>query len=308
MGINENQGAEPSTVTNLDEATLRQIVEKKVTCPFVGSAVATRRLPVRNTADNPFASIEDVRTLGNTGKGSDLGEVLALFASGNQTFMRGPSGQLDRRTPEGLFSLGFPGSKGAHPGHSGILLEDPNAPDSGQFSESNFDRLADRAKEGYITRSAVASFIAENLHRDPNSKVFGVAVAGALARDLGHFVERVGPDLLAMLRGSEDRSDAHRDLEQKLTNLTGEDNLVGSGGEFGLLFAFLANRPGAKEINGEPALSLEDLRLMFVDKRLPDGWDTWKKTRADWLTHSTALMLSAGKAYLEQAKAKGAAV
>src|SRR5262245_37283673 len=101
-----------------DERAL--VVEKKATCPFIGSAIAQGKLAVRNDAQDPLASIEDVRKLGNTG-GGDLGDVLARFASGNHALMRGNSGKLDKRVPSGLFSLEFPGSQGSHPGHSGIL-------------------------------------------------------------------------------------------------------------------------------------------------------------------------------------------
>jgi hypothetical protein len=37
---------------------------------------------------------------------------------------------------------------------------------------------------------------------------------------------------------------------------------------------------------------------MFVHKRLPEGWETWRKTRADWITNTIALIVSGGKAYL----------
>ena len=37
---------------------------------------------------------------------------------------------------------------------------------------------------------------------------------------------------------------------------------------------------------------------MFVHNRFPGGWDRSKMTRSDWLTHTIALMVSAGKAYL----------
>ena len=286
-----------------DPTTLRQVVEKRVTCPFVGSAVATQRLHVAIGADNLLAKIDDVRDLGNTG-GGDLGDVLALFASGNHASMIGPSGPLDQKAPVGWFSLEFPGSQGSHPGHSGILEGKPDEPASGRFSESAFQRLASRAKEGFVTRSDVAEFIAENLHRDENSKVFGTVVWRDLARDLGHLVHSVGANLLALVDSGDQA--AHRDLEEKFTKLTGEDNLVGSCGEFGLLFAFFANKPGAKHIGGEPALLLEDLRLMFFEKRLPEGWDSWRKTRHDWLINSTALMISAGHAYLAQSGTQGA--
>jgi hypothetical protein len=88
---------------------LNLIVEKKVTCPFIATAVATGDLPIRGEASNPVAGIEDVRRLGNTG-GGDLGDLLVLFAAGNHAFMRGPDGQLDQKAPDGLFSLEFPGS------------------------------------------------------------------------------------------------------------------------------------------------------------------------------------------------------
>jgi hypothetical protein len=36
---------------------------------------------------------------------------------------------------------------------------------------------------------------------------------------------------------------------------------------------------------------------MFVDKHLPDGWETWKKSRIDWVRNTTGLLISAGKEY-----------
>jgi hypothetical protein len=273
------------------------LVERKAACPFIGSAVAQGELPVRNDAKNPLASIDDVRRLGNTG-GGDLGDLLALFASGNHAFMRGDSGKLDQSVPSGLFSLEFPGSQGSHPGHSGILQGDPQIPGSGRLSEADFARLTSRAKEGWIKRSDVGRFIAENLLKDPKSRVFGKKTAALLASDLFEFVETTGSALLSKLFSShEDAKTTHRDIEEKLTKLTGEDNLVGSAGEFGLLLAFLVNKPGAREVEGEPALAVQDLKSMFVDKRLPDGWNTWKKLRIDWVRNTTALLITAGREY-----------
>jgi len=148
-----------------------------------------------------------------------------------------------------------------------------------------------------IKRSDVAKFIAENLHRDPNSKVFRASVVALLGHDLRQVVATAGASLLEMLHASHDKSSGRR-VEEKLTKLMGEDNLIGSSGEFGLLFAFLANRPGAKEVEGEPVLFLEDVRSMFLDKRFPEGWKTWRKTRADWIKDTTALIVSSAKAYL----------
>lgn len=280
----------------LGPEALSKIAQTKATCPFVGAAVATGKLRVRNDATNPLAGIEDVRRLGNSG-GGNLGEVLAVFATGNHAFMLGPTGQLDQKTPDGMFSLEFPGSQGSHPGHSCILEGNPAQLESGRFSAADFQRLASLAVDGLIKRSDVGKFIAENLHRDPKSKVFGASVAGLLARDLGEFVASAGPALLERLRGAQDEA-LHRELDERLTRLTGEDNLVGSSGEYGLLFAFFANRTEAKEIDGEPTLPLKDIESMFVHKRLPEGWETWRKTRADWITNTTALIVSASKAYL----------
>lgn len=288
---------DPNKLVELSDDEKALLVEKKAACPFIGSAVAQGNLPVRNDAKNPVASIEEVRRLGNTGSG-DLGDLLVLFASGNHAFMRGDSGKLDEPVPGGLFSLEFPGSQGSHAGHSGILQGDPKMPDSGRLSEADFARLTSRAKDGWIKRSDVGQFIAENLLRDANSKVFGLKTATLLADDLGEFVESVGSALMTKLFSHDDEADtAHRDIEEKLTKLTGEDNLVGSAGEFGLLFAFLANRPGAREVDGEPAVAIQDLEDMFVNKRLPDGWETWKKSRRDWVRNTTGLMISAGKRY-----------
>jgi hypothetical protein len=50
-------------------------------------------------------------------------------------------------------------------------------------------------------------------------------------------------------------------------------------------------------IDGEPALSLETVRGMFLRKTFPDGWQSWPKTRAGWVLHTTHLMLSADKEY-----------
>lgn len=287
----------PNKIVELrgDEKAL--LVERKATCPFIGSAVAQGELPVRNTAKDPLASIEDVRRLGNTG-GGDLGDLLVLFASGNHAFMLGDSGKLDKSVPSGLFSLEFPGSQGSHTGHSGILQGDPEIPGSGRLSEADFARLTSRAKDGWIKRSDVGRFIAENLLKDPKSKVFGKNTAALLASDFVEFVETAGSTLMGKLFGSDDDArTTHRDIEEKLTKLLGEDNLVGSAGEFGLLFAFLANKPGAKEVGGEPAVTVRDLKAMFVDKHLPDGWETWKKSRIDWVRNTAGLLISAGKEY-----------
>lgn len=287
----------PNEIVSLNETEKNLIVEKKVTCPFVGSAVAEGHLPVRNEARNPLASIEDVRALGNSG-GGDLGDLLVVFASGNHAVMRGGTGSLDEPAPPNLFSLELPGSQGSHPGHSGILQGDPGTPDSGRFSQADFDRLLSHAKDGVLKRSEVGRFIAENLRRDSKSKVADLNTAELLAGDVAKLVSTAGSALVSKLFGGEKGGGAtHRAVEEKLTRLTGENNLVGSAGEFGLLFAFLANKPGARKVDGEPALDVADVKLMFVEKRLPAGWEAWKKSRVDWVTNTTGLLLAAAREY-----------
>ena len=119
-----------------------------------------------------------------------------------------------------------------------------------------------------------------------------------MARDLAGVVEAISSTLTSKLFGSSSSANDNNGLlEQKLTKLMGENNLVGSSGEFGLLFAFLAHDPDTREIAGETALSLDHVRGMFVQKRLPEGWQTWKKSRVDWVVHTTALLLAADKEY-----------
>lgn len=287
----------PNKIVALSDTEKSAVVERKITCPFVGSAVAQGDLAVRNEANNPLASIEDIRALGNSG-GGDLGDLLVLFAAGNHAFMRGPGGKLDTPAPANLFSLELPGSQGSHPGHSGILQGNPEELDSGRFSEPDFERLLSHAKDGVIRRSEVGRFIAENLMRDPKSKVADLNTAELLAGDVMNLVETAGSALVSKLFVSDKGGGTtHRDVEERLTKLTGENNLVGSAGEFGLLFAFLMNKPGAREVMGEPAVDVDDLKTMFVSKRLPNGWETWKKSRVDWVTNTTGLLLSAAKEY-----------
>lgn len=305
--LGEVAGAAKARPAALSEPQVQQVAVKKATCPFIGAAVATHALPVRNSADKPLASVDDVVALGNSG-GGDLGEVLKIFANGNHAKMPGRSGSFDTPVPAGLFSLDFPGSQGSHPGHSGILQGDPTQLNTGRFSQADFDRLTSRAKNGCVKRSDIAHFIAENLVQDPNSKVFGAKVAGNLVGDLGHVLAQLLPTLSQKLKNlvtGSDEQDEERKLIVALTKNLGENNLVGSAGEFGLLMAFLTNSPKTKKIDGEPAVAVSDLAAMFQQHQFPEGWETWPKTKHDWVLHTNALVFEAGKDY-KKLKAKAA--
>jgi hypothetical protein len=290
-------GTDAYAALSLDEPGRKAIVETKATCPFIGGAITDGALSVRNAVAKPMASVEDIRQLGNAG-GGDLGDLLAVFAAGNHAHMHDRTGVIAETAPLGLFFLDFPGSQGSHAGHSGILQGDPKVRDSGRLSRSDLARLTQRATDGWIKRSDVGHFIAENLIKDPNAHAFGANVAKLLAKDLSEFASTIGPFWKNKLFGSDaETAAAHRDADEKLTKLLGEDHLLGSAGEFGLLFAFFAQRRGAQEIDGEPAISVRDIEWMFVDKHLPSGWETWPKTRVDWVKNTVALAVSAATAY-----------
>ena len=287
----------PEDVLTLEADAREEIVRTRVTCPFLGSLVHQELLRVRGVAGNPLAGIEDVRRLGNEG-GGDLGDLLVFFATGNHAFMRGSSGfALDAPVPAGLFSLELPASQGSHPGHSGILQGDPTVLASGRLSQSDFDRLASFAGNGLLKRSDVGRFIAQNLRKDSNAKVAQATVAELLAHDFAAAAQAVAAKVVSTISAIGKESGAGGDVEQKLTKLLGEDNLVGSSGEFGLLFAFLSNDPATRLLDGEPALSLDHVRGMFIAKELPQGWQSWSKSRADWVLHTTHLLLSAAGEY-----------
>ena len=279
---------------------LDTLVKLKGVCPFIGSAMATGALPIRNSPDKPLASIDDVVKLGNSG-GGDLGKVLALFANGNHALMAGPSGKLDTEVPPGTFSLDLAGSQGSHPGHSGILNGNPLELNAGRMSTEDWGRLESRAKDGFIKRSDLGKFIAENVLRDPSSKVLGprtLLKLGADALAVAGRTPAAAFEALANVFRKNDTHEAGRDALEAVTKLLGEENIAGAAGEFALLFAMLANKPGAKEIDGEPALALEDLKLMFIDKKFPEGWERWPKNASDWAASTAALTLEAGKEYV----------
>lgn len=84
----------------------------------------------------------------------------------------------------------------------------------------------------------------------------------------------------------------HRDPSvEKIVRLTGTNNLVGSSGEFGLLMTML-EVPDV-EIDGDPVVRASDVKAMFVDKQLPEGWDARPKTASRWVQHTMGILLAA---------------
>ncbi len=256
---------------------------------FIGSAVKSGELKVHNSADRPLAAIKDVVDLGDRG-GGDLGsKVLKIFAKGNHHRIPGPSGEFKERTPGDMMSLDLAGSQGAHPGHSGILLGHPKQLDAGRFSKADFERLANLAEKGLISTEAVGKFIAQNLAIDGNSKAL---LDGDLPDDLSDFLDKIGK--LGKRLKAKFFSD--KTLIERLTGLAENDNLIGSAGEFGLLFAFLANRPG-QDNEDDFVIRLEDVEQMMVHHRFPSGWEKWPKKATDWVHATIKIAKSARDAH-----------
>ena len=155
------------------------------------------------------------------------------------------------------------------------------------------------ADNGVIKRSDLGKFIAGNVKADPNAHAPSLKTAVSLAKDVGALAGQVVQTLKNQATGQGNPTE-DRKVFTKLTRVLGEENLVGSAGEFGLMAAFLANSPKTRQVGGEPAYSVEDLTKMFKDKQFPEGWETWKKTSADWAVNTGAIALSAEKTYALQ--------
>jgi len=273
---------EPVTLSREER---NEIAEKMSTCPFVGTAVATGQLSIFNSSEIPLAAIDEIARLGDLG-GGDLGtRVLKLFARGNHSRWVVPTEGVDAFVPNGMFNLHFGGSQGAHTGHSGILLGDPEEIGRGRFDQAQFDRLASYADaNGRLSIDSIGDFIADNLKRDPKAQVLP---AWQLIKDSIRLLNEFKDTVLGG-----DESDKTETFEA-LTKMLGEDNLAGSAGEWGLLFAFLQNSPNSDD--GDIALS--DVEAMFVEKRFPPGWETWKKTALSWIKATLRLTKDASFAY-----------
>ena len=118
-------------------------------------------------------------------------------------------------------------------------MGDPGAVGQGRFDQTAFARLAGHAdKKGHLSIDAVGDFIADNLKRDDNAQVLPpLKLFGALARLLDEFMDVV-------MGGDESEK---TEAIEALTKLLGTDHLVGSAGEWGLLFAFLKNSPNSDD-------------------------------------------------------------
>jgi hypothetical protein len=307
--IDTSQGSQSSSavdfhrILDLAPDVLKKLVDSKITCPFLGSGVSMGELTVRNAAANPLLSREEVRKLGNSG-GGDLGDLLAdIFAYGNHSLMRGLTGQLDTPVPDDdAYSGELPKSQGSHYGDSGVLIKDPKQLASGRTREEaaqRFAKIAACSQKGMLTFADIGKLIAKDVFDDKRALVFQGESFITVAKDVAGLFTKVIPDLLKQLGNKGLAESARRDLVKQLTKILGDNNLLGSSGEFALLFAFLANKEPKLERDGHTAISLEDVRGMFIDKKFPEGWDKWPKYTSDWVLATARIAAAATEQYFK---------
>lgn len=266
----------------LSSAQRDTLVHKGATCPFMRTAVTDKRVRIRGTIDQPLGDTGDVIHLGNAG-GGDLGKVLEFFAHINHNRLNGPGGPTDTPVPDSTFAIWFPGSKGAHPGHSGILMGDPGDPMSGRFSADRLTRLTRDYStlypdgKRYISRDQIGAFIADNVANDPTSRGFDLAGMQALASQLADLAQRAAANDPTL-------------LQDVLHLFVTSDDLVNSSGEFSLLVTRFAD--GADAL-GHPVISTDAVESLFRDGVFPAGWDQHPARAADWVWNTLAIAKAA---------------
>lgn len=308
----------------LTDAQRREMVSKKATCPFVGTALAMKKIAVYGTLADPFAVIAggaSASWLSPAKAGSavaaggpgDLAQGFRIVARGNHA----TSGS-GTRAPEGMFSLDFPNSQGAHAAHSFILMGDPRKRDSGRLNEKNLGRLVGEKSAGghaervgqklVVRRSELGQFVARNVACDPNAVSISrtpFGLVSLLGGDIAEFTRSAGRLAIAKLAGSPSEAEKTKLLEDML-QIAVRNNLVGAAGELGLLMTALEGSPNAVTLpDGERALAASDIEAMFAGKKvdgkydpltrtLPPGWDTTPRTLTQFLLNTLEILRIAG--------------
>lgn len=302
----------------------REMVSKKVTCPFVGTALAMKKLAVYGTLADPFAVIAGgagspafapakAGSAVAAGGAGDLAQGFRIVARGNHS----TSGS-GTRAPEGMFSLDFPNSQGAHAAHSFILMGNPRKRDTGRLNEKNLGRLIGEKSAGghaerlgdklVVRRSELGQFVARNVACDPNAVSIARTPFGfvsLLGGDIADFTRSAGRLAIAKLSGNPSEAEKTKLLEDMLA-IAVRNNLVGASGELGLLMTALEGSPNAVTLpDGERALAASDIEAMFAGKKvdgrydpltrtLPPNWDTTPKTLTQFLLNTLEILRIAG--------------
>jgi hypothetical protein len=276
-GDGKADGALPELqVTDTQRATL---VTKGATCPFMRAAVALKQIRLHGTVEQPLANTADVVRLGNAG-GGDLGKVLAFFAKINHNKIVGPGGKTTKAVPAGTFSVWFPGSNGAHPGHSGILMGNPGDVGAGRFAPERLARLTTELStlypdgKRYISREQIGVWIAQNVEADPDSRGFNWDGIRSLSTQVAQLLARA-------VTGGDGTL-----LEDTLHLLVTNNDLVNSCGEFALLFTRFAD---GRDADGDPLVSTDAIDAMFRRGVFPAGWDQRPAKAIDWVTNTLVI-------------------
>jgi hypothetical protein len=324
-GSSSEDSASASTAAaplTLTDGERRDMVSKKTTCPFVGTALALKKILLFGTKDTPLARIVgdgSIGAVGDTG-GGDLSLGFRVVARGNHH--KSPNGT---EAPDGMFSLDFPNSLGAHPAHSFILMGNPRTANSGRLDENNLGRLtalqadgghAELAANGslVVRRSELGRFISRNVTCDRNSVVNPWTVATLLGKDISEFTDHGFDAVRSVLDDGSADSSQITQLIDDLVRIAVQNSLVASVGEFGLLTMFLAPSPNTVTMDdGEPALAVDDITGMFAGKKdpqtgkydpltrtFPPGWGTTPRTNVDFLRHSVFVLRSAALSYMSR--------
>jgi len=302
----------------------RDMVSKKTTCPFVGTALAMKKIFVYGTLSDPFAVIAGgagTPAFASAKPGSavaaggagDLAQGFRIVARGNHN--KSPSGT---QAPEGMFSLDFPNSVGAHAAHSFVLMGNPRVRDSGRLNEKNLARLLDEKTKGghaelvagklVVRRSELGQFVARNVACDPNAVSISrtpFGFASLLGGDIVEFTRSAASLTLTKLSGSASEGEKTQLLESML-KIAVRNNLVGSAGEFGLLMTALEGSPNAVTLpSGEKALAASDIEALYAGKKvdgkydpltrsLPSNWDSTPKNLTRFLVNTLEILKVAG--------------
>ncbi len=258
------------------------VVKKAATCPFMHSAVKAGLVRLRGLFEQPLGDTSDVIRLGNAG-GGDLGKVLKFFADVNHNRLTGPGGTTTQAVPENTFAIWFPGSRGAHPGHSGILMGDPSDVGSGRFAPDRLARLTSAYStlypdgKRYISRDQIGAFIAENVDADPSSRGFNWDGIQSLSSQVAELVQRVA-------------ANDPNVLQDVLHLMVTSNDMVNSSGEFSLLFTRFADGVDA---DGNPVISTAAVESLFRDSTFPAGWDQHPATASQWVWNTLAILKGA---------------
>lgn len=279
-----------------------------------GAAVNSKLFPIFGTLDSPYTLATSVRDLCNTG-GGDFGDLLYTIALVN---LPGPKITGGANPGLGYTTLSLAGSIAAHAGHSGILSAPSSVPNAGRFSPQEWARLQQRSVGGYITGESLAHWVAENMLLDPLATPWNVlsilahitkAIADGVPVLVSNKFHQAKP-AAGSLQPAAAPLKTERDLEPVRQGVLASlaSNLFNAAAEMAFICTTFQNSPNTRQPTaGAPltiGISLADMQQMFVDRKLPAGFTSWPKRKADFQKIIGPMALTAAKALIA-ARVKG---